>query len=250
MNDTATRRPNGGHDSGDLEPFVVVDAWIFDLDNTLYPRHTDLFHQVVARMRDYIQRVLDIGPAEAQRLQKDYYQRYGTTLRGLMEEHGVAPDAFLEFVHDIDYSPVEANPSLAAAIERLPGRRFILTNGSRAHAERVVERLGVTNYFEDIFDIVRSKLLPKPNRETYERFIAATRIDPQRATMFEDLSRNLQVPAALGMATILVVPDAAGEAVEEDWEMEGRDAPHVKFQTDDLSAFLDRVLEAIASRRI
>ena len=140
-------------------------------------------------------------------MQKDYYRRYGTTLRGLMEEHGVAPDDFLEYVHDIDHSarssPTRGWPPRSSGC---PDGSSSSPTARAAHAEKVAERLGVTDHFEDIFDIVRSKLLPKPNRETYDRFIAATGIDPQRAAMFEDLSRNLDVPPALGMATVLVVP--------------------------------------------
>lgn len=229
----------------DLGKFAAVDAWVFDLDNTLYPRHINLFTQVDVRIRDYVARLLSLPPDEAQKLQKTYYQRYGTTLRGLMEEHGIQPDDFLEYVHDIDHSPVEPDPRLAAAIEALPGRKFIFTNGSKAHAERVAERLGVTRHFESIFDIVSSELLPKPNRETYDRFIRATGVEPKRAAMFEDLSRNLVVPRALGMATTLLVPTGVREAVTEDWELEGRDAPHIDFVTEDLSAFLEEVHAAL-----
>ncbi len=137
------------------------------------------------------------------------------------------------------------DPVLASAIARLPGRKFILTNGSRAHAEKVAERLGFTDHFEDIFDIVRSELLPKPNRETYDRFVAATGVEPDRTAMFEDLSRNLKVPSALGMKTVLVVPTGIREVLEDDWEMEGRDAPYVDYLTDNLGAFLGDVLKAI-----
>ena len=178
----------------DLGRFATVDNWVFDLDNTLYPRATNLFMQVDQRIRAYVGRLLDIGPDEAHRVQKDYYRRYGTTLRGLMEEHGIKPDDFLEYVHDIDHSVVMPDPRLARAIERLPGRKFILTNGSRAHAEKVAARLGIPDHFEEIFDIVSSELLPKPNRETYDRFLEVTGVDPRRAAMFEDLARNLEVP--------------------------------------------------------
>ena len=232
----------------DLGRFRRVDAWVFDLDNTLYPRSTNLFQQVDRRIHDYVARLLKLTPEEAQRVQKDYYQRYGTTLRGLMEEHGILPDDFLEYVHDIDHSPVKADPRLALAIERLSGRKFILTNGSRKHAEKVAERLGVTRQFDDIFDIVSSELLPKPNAETYDRFLAATGVKPAEAAMFEDLARNLAVPAALGMATVLIVPEVALEIVGEDWEREGRDASHVDFVTDDLAGFLEGVLAEIGSR--
>ena len=226
----------------ELRRFATVSVWVFDLDNTLYPRHVNLFQQVDKRIRDYVGQLLDIGPEEAQRVQKDYYQRYGTTLRGLMEEHGIQPDDFLEYVHDIDHSVVKADPRLAAAIAGLPGRKFIFTNGSRAHAEKVAERLGIPDHFEEIFDIVSSELLPKPNRETYDLFLKSTGVNPTRAAMFEDLARNLEVPKALGMATVLVVPHGTREVFTEDWEMEGRDAPHVEFVTDDLAGFIEAVL--------
>lgn len=241
----ASTRPVDGHTAETLRVFASVDTWIFDLDNTLYPRHSNLFLQVDERIRDYVQRLLKLGPAEAHEVQKDYYRRYGTTLRGLMEEHGVAPDDFLEFVHNIDHSVVAPDPKLAAAIDRLPGRKFIFTNGSRAHAEKVAARLGVTDHFENIFDIVDANLLPKPNQETYDRFIAATGIEPKTAAMFEDLSRNLVVPSSLGMLTTLVVPSGTREVFHEDWEMEGRDAEHVRFLTDDLGVFLEKILAAL-----
>lgn len=240
-------RPHPGMDaSRDLTRFAAVDAWVFDLDNTLYPRHTNLFMQVDRRIRDYVQRLLNVPPEDAHRIQKDYYRRYGTTLRGLMVEHGIQPDDFLEFVHDIDHTPVEADAALAAAIKGLPGRKYILTNGSRTHAEKVAERLGVGGHFDDIFDIVRSELLPKPAPETYDRFMAATGVNPARAAMFEDLARNLVVPRALGMATVLVIPNGTREVFHEDWELEGRDGDHVDFLTDDLGGFLERVLAAVA----
>jgi putative hydrolase of the HAD superfamily len=230
----------------DFSRFDAIDAWVFDLDNTLYPRHANLYQQVDTRIREYVQRLLNLAPDDAQRLQKDYYRRYGTTLRGLMVEHDILPDDFLEYVHDIDHTPVEPDPRLAAAIKRLPGRKFILTNGSRPHAEKVAARLGVTDHFEDIFDIVRARLLPKPNRETYDRFLTTTGVDPKSAAMFEDLARNLAVPHALGMITVLVVPSGIGEVFHEAWEMEGRDAAHVDFLTDDLAGFLERLLAVAA----
>jgi len=228
----------------DLAAFAGVDVWIFDLDNTLYPRHTNVYQQVDVRIRDFVRQLLHVGAEEAQRVQKDYYRRYGTTLRGLMEEHGIMPDDFLEYVHDIDHSPIQPDPRLAAAIARLPGRRFILTNGSRRHAEKVGERLGFTDHFEDIFDIVSAHMVPKPNREAYDLFIAQTGIEPSRAAMFEDLARNLAVPSTLGMRTVLVVPGGTREIFHEEWELEGRDSVDVQFLTDDLGGFLEAVLAA------
>jgi len=226
----------------DLGAFDAIDTWIFDLDNTLYPPHADLFAQVDRRMGDYVARLLDMERDAAHRLQKDYYRRYGTTLRGLMVEHGINPDGFLEFVHDIDHSRVSPDPRLAKAIGGLPGRRFIMTNGTCDHAARVTERLGLDGHFEDVFDIVAADLVPKPAQETYARFWDKHGIEPRRAAMFEDLSRNLEVPAAFGMRTVLVVPEGTREVFREDWELEGRNAPHVEYVTDDLAGFLTRLL--------
>ena len=224
--------------------FSHIETWVFDLDNTLYPSRCNLFAQVDERMGAFISEFLKVDLAEARRIQKLYYVEHGTTLNGLMHKHDIDPDHFLNTVHAIDYSPVAPHPDLVEAIASLPGRKFIFTNGSKAHAEAVAARLGVTDHFEDIFDIVAADLVPKPAEETYTRFWQKHGIVPQRAAMFEDLSRNLEVPDTLGMTTVLVVPGGTREVFQEDWEMEGRDAPHVDFVTDDLGAFLGKVLDA------
>jgi putative hydrolase of the HAD superfamily len=221
--------------------FNHVETWVFDLDNTLYPHHLNLWQQVDERIRDYIARFLDVTHEEAFRLQKDYYRRYGTSMRGLMIEHGMQPDDFLEFVHRIDHSPLEPNPSLGAALEKLPGRKLILTNGTRQHADAVMRRLAILEHFDDVFDIVAAGLEPKPLAQTYDRFLARHGVDPTRAAMFEDLARNLETPHALGMTTVLVVPEGTREVFREDWELAGREAPHVDHVTDDLVGFLDRL---------
>ncbi len=225
--------------------FRHIETWVFDLDNTLYPHHVNLWQQVDERIRDYIAGYLKIPHAEAFRVQKDYYKRYGTSMRGLMTEHGMAPDDFLDYVHQIDHSPLEANEALGLAIEKLPGRKLILTNGTRRHAQAVLERLKLDRHFDDVFDIVAAELEPKPSPQTYARFLSAHRVEPAKAAMFEDLARNLAVPHGLGMTTVLVVPQHTREVFREDWELEGRDAPHVDHVTDDLAAFLDRVTGAL-----
>ena len=222
--------------------FSHVDTWVFDLDNTLYPHHLNLWQQVDDRIRAYIADYLKIGRDEAFRVQKDYYKRYGTSMRGMMTEHGMNPDDYLAFVHKIDHSPLEPNPALGAAIEKLPGRKLILTNGTRKHADAVMRRLEIHQHFEDVFDIIAAELEPKPLPQTYDRFLQRHGVDPERAAMFEDLSRNLAVPHSLGMITVLVVPEGSREVLREAWEMEGRDAAHVDHVTDDLAAFLERIL--------
>jgi len=233
MMNSRTRPPPRG--------FGQVATWVFDLDNTLYPHHVNLWQQVDERIRAYIAQFLKITHEEAFRLQKDYYKRYGTSMRGLMTEHGMAPDDFLDFVHQIDHSPLEANPALGAAIEKLSGRKLVLTNGTRRHASAVLARLGLERQFDDVFDIVAAELEPKPSSQTYDRFLRTHGIDAGKTAMFEDLARNLEVPHALGMTTVLVVPEKTREVFREDWELEGRDAPHVDHVTDDLVGFLEGV---------
>jgi len=222
--------------------FGKVETWVFDLDNTLYPHHLNLWQQVDERIRAYVSNFLKVSKDEALRLQKDYYKRYGTTMRGMMAEHGMSPDAYLDFVHRIDHSPLEPNPQLGAALEKLPGRKLILTNGTRKHADAVMRRLDIHHHFEDVFDIAAANLDPKPLPQVYKRFLARHGVDPAKAAMFEDLARNLETPHALGMTTVLVVPEGHREVLREAWELEGRDAPYVDHLTDDLTRFLEEIM--------
>ncbi len=218
--------------------FSHIDTWVFDLDNTLYPHHVNLWQQVDTRIGEFVASFLNVSPEEARRIQKDYYRRYGTTMRGMMTEHGVHADDFLAYVHKIDHSPLEPNPAMGAAIAKLPGRKLILTNGSTEHAAAVLERLGIGAHFEAVFDIIAAELEPKPAPQTYRKFLGLHGVDPESSAMFEDLARNLVLPHQLGMTTVLVVPDGTKEVVREDWELEGRDADYVDHVTDDLTGFL------------
>jgi putative hydrolase of the HAD superfamily len=247
---TLTAEKIAPHKERDLRAFAGIEAWVFDLDNTLYPRSTNVFRQVDDRIRAYVRRLLDVDEDEAERIQKDFYKVHGTTLRGLMLTHNVDPDDFLAFVHDIDHSAVQPDPALGAALLRLPGKKYIFTNGSRQHAEKIAGRLGFPDHFADIFDIVAANLVPKPERETYDRFVKRFGVRPERATMFEDLTRNLVVPKSVGMTTVLVVPPGTREVFHGEWEYEGRDDDHIDFVTDDLARFIGEVADAIGAREI
>jgi len=218
-----------------------IENWVFDLDNTLYAAECQLFAQIDERMTSFIQERLTLDFAEARRLQKDYYVAFGTTMSGLMKEHAVCPDEFMEFVHDIDLSSIGNNPALAEALKALPGRKFIYTNGSVKHAENVAGALGILDLFDEIFDIKAAGYTPKPQRAPYEQFLAQHKIDPHRAAMFEDLIQNLEAPHALGMTTILVHSDAAwldDEPHAKRPAKPGESAPHIHYVTDDLTSFL------------
>ncbi len=217
-----------------------VTDWVFDLDNTLYPRECNLFAQIDLLISEYMVSVTQLPYDEARALQKSYYRDYGTTLNGLMQRHSVDPDHFLNTVHAIDYSPVPAHPDLIAAIRDLPGRKFILTNGDVGHATSVLKRLGDADaLFTDIFDIRAMSYKPKPLREAYDTFFAKHGIDATRAAMFDDLEKNLKVPHETGMVTVQVVAGAgfAHDQVEA-WELERTGSSHVHHVTADLAAFL------------
>jgi len=225
--------------------FAHIDTWVFDLDNTLYPHHVNLWQQVDARIGEFVSGWLKVDATEARRIQKDYYHRYGTTMRGMMTRHGVKADDYLAYVHQIDHSPLEPNPVMGAAIATLPGRKLILTNGSVDHAGKVLDRLGLSGHFDAVFDIIAAGFEPKPAPQAYQKFLALHAVDPARSAMFEDLARNLVVPHRLGMTTVLVVPDGYKEVVRESWELEGRGAAHVDHVTDDLTGFLQGLAKKV-----
>jgi putative hydrolase of the HAD superfamily len=221
----------------DARRFGHVHTWIFDLDNTLYPHEARVWPQIDERITLYIADKFGLDGMSARALQKYFYHRYGTTLRALTEEYGIDPYEFLDFAHDIDHSAIEVNPLLGAAIERLPGRKLILTNGSRKHARDVAMKLGIFDHFEDVFDIAASDFVPKPDRRAYELFLRRHAVDPARAAMFEDIAKNLVVPHDLGMTTTLVIPKTV-DPFRETFEQEAVEAPHIDHITSDLAGFL------------
>ncbi len=233
-------------DIPDPNHFAHVTDWVFDLDNTLYPHHTNLFSQIDVKMTAYVSEMLSLSREDARKLQKELYREYGTTLAGLIQRHGVDSDDFLQKVHDIDYSWLVPDPVLGASIRQLPGRKFIFTNGDRGHAERAARQLGILDHFDDIFDIVAADLTPKPARQTYERFAALHAVTGPNAVMFEDLARNLAVPKSLGMTTVLVVPRNFEPTFSEIWEQDANYEDDVDFVTDDLGTFLSSIVKGAA----
>ena len=217
--------------------FAHVETWVFDLDNTIYPARYNLFDLVDARIGAFIAELLDLDTVAARRIQKDYFRRHGTTLRGLMLDHGVDPDVFLEYVHDIEVDRLPPSPELDAALGRLAGRKIIYTNGSVAHAERVLERLGVARHFEGVFDIAAGDYLPKPDPAPYRTLIERFDIAPMAAAMVEDIARNLEPAAALGMTTVWVRSDS-------DWGREGSGDDYVHHVIDDLAGWLGGLVDS------
>lgn len=238
-----------GQDPAERAPELAhVTDWVFDLDNTLYPAHCDLFAQIDRRMTEFVSGYLNLTPDEARRVQKRYYAEHGTTLNGLMARHGMAPDAFLAHVHDIDLSPLPQCQVLKAALAALPGRRFVYTNGSKRHAERVTRHMGLDHLFEGMFGIEDADFAPKPHPQSYDRFCDLHGVEPVQSVFFEDLSRNLAPAHSLGFTTVLVHSDrdwdhepAAARPASAD--MAAGDLPdHIHYATGDLTGFLQAAL--------
>lgn len=204
-----------------------IDTWLFDLDNTLYPVETEFMTLIEGRMTDFMEKVTGLPREEARAIQKKYYHEHGTTLAGLMSHDGIDPEAFLTEVHDVSLDRLTPDAKMAAALERLPGRRLVFTNGSAAHAERVLERLQIAHVFEDVFHISAADYIPKPSPETFVKMMARHDVSPVGAAFFEDSEKNLAPAAVLGMTTVLVGPHAAAST-----------ADFVHHRTNDLPGFL------------
>ncbi len=227
--------------------FGHVETWVFDLDNTLYPAECNLFSQIDRRMGAFIADALGVSLEDAHALRHRYYVEHGTTLAGLIRRHGVCPDLFLDYVHDIDLGVVSPAPELAAAIEALPGRKLVFTNGSRKHAEAVAAKLGVLDRFDDIFDIhALGYVDPKPTRAAFDRFVRAHDIETHRAAIFDDLPHNLETAHALGMTTVWIDCRAMGRpehTTQEDWTVL---PDHIHHRAEVLAPFVAAIAAALS----
>jgi putative hydrolase of the HAD superfamily len=217
-------------------PFDHVTDWIFDLDNCLYPASAGLFDLIDERMGAYIERLLGCDRIEARRVQKAHFHDHGTTLAGLMLHHGVDPHHFLADVHDIALDRIGANPALEAGLGRLPGRKFVFTNGDAPYARRVLDKIGVAHHFEYLHDIHGAELRPKPDAHGYRLLVDQFAIDPARAAMVEDMAQNLKPAKALGMTTIWV--DNGSERGNH-----GHDPSFIDFSITDVADWLDEILK-------
>jgi putative hydrolase of the HAD superfamily len=217
-----------------------VDTWVFDLDNTLYPAATDLIGQVDRRITDFVATHLKIPFAEAKLRQRRWYGLYGTTLRGLMLEHEVNPDEYLDHVHDIDHTRVKPDRALEASLAALPGRKLVYTNGSLRHAESVIEKIGIAHHFSGVFDLKAADYIPKPDRASYLKLFERHAVRPTVSALFEDMERNLAPAAEFGMTTILVQCEAQDRFESGSNGSNG----HVHHVAQDLAGWLQDLVEA------
>ena len=215
-----------------------INTWIFDLDNTLYSADSGIFQQVHKLMGEFISKNLNMDMPEAKKLQAKYYKQHGTTLRGLMDNHGIDPDYFLDEVHRLDYSIVSSNEILNQELKKLEGRKIIYTNANKKHTIDVLERIGLSNFFDEIFDIKMANYIPKPELKPYEQIINLFNIKPETAAMFDDIAKNL-VPAKKVKFTSVWI-DAGYENFSDDIQASKK---YLDFQTRDLSLFLKDINE-------
>jgi len=227
MTDPRKRQDHRRRDTGS----AAQRNWVFDLDNTLYPAECNLFREVDRRMSAFVADLFGVDSLEARRIQKRYFLEYGTTLKGLMERHGVDPHAFMDEVHDVDISAIQPDPDLAAILSELEGRKLVFTNASTAYAERILERLGIAQQFDGLYDIAAAGFEPKPSPASYVRFVDQFDVVPDQAVMIEDMARNLPPAADLGMTTVWL-------RTSYEWGQVDHDPAGIHYEIDDLVTYL------------
>ena len=213
-----------------------IKYWLFDLDNTLYDGATKVFEQVDKKMTKFISEKLNVGKEEARKIQKNYFQEYNTTLNGMIKNHKIDANEFLEFVHDVDLNFLNKDKMLEEEIKKLEGKKIIFTNGSRAHAENVTRRIGIDKLFDGVFDIVESNFIPKPSMKAYKKLIEKYKIEPQYCIFIEDIARNLKPAHELGMKTVWIKND-------EPWAAEFSNENFINYKTENLTSFLKEINE-------
>ena len=219
-----------------MKELKKIKYWLFDLDNTLYSGDTKVFDQVDQKMSFFISKKLKVSVEEAKKIQKNYFHEYNTTLNGMIKNHKIDAEEFLEFVHDVDLNFLKKDLNLQNELTNLTGKKYIFTNGSKAHASNVTKRIGIQNLFDGVFDIVDSDFIPKPSIEPYEKIIQKYGIDPEYCIFIEDIARNLKPAYELGMKTVWIIND-------EPWAAKFSNENFINYRTDNLSDFLRRINE-------
>ncbi len=215
-----------------------INTWIFDLDNTLYSADSGIFQQVHQLMGEFISKNLNMDMSDAKKLQSKYYKQHGTTLRGLMDNHGIDPDHFLDEVHRLDYSIVGSNKTLNEELHKLEGRKIIYTNANKKHVIDVLDRIDLSNFFDEIFDIKMANYIPKPELKPYEQIINLFNIEPKSSAMFDDIAKNLVPAKKVNFTSVWI--DAGYENFSDDIKASKE---YLDFSTRDLSLFLKDVNE-------
>ncbi len=219
-----------------MKELKKIKYWLFDLDNTLYSGDTKVFDQVDKKMSFFISKKLNVNLEEAKKIQKNYFQEYHTTLNGMIKNHNIDAEEFLQYVHDVNLNFLKKDLNLQKELTKLMGKKYIFTNGSKAHASNVTKRIGIENLFDGVFDIIDSDFIPKPSIEPYKKIIQKYGIEPDYCIFIEDIARNLKPAHELGMKTVWIKND-------EPWAAEFSNEDFINYKTDNLSDFLSKINE-------
>ncbi len=217
-----------------MKKLQAIKCWIFDLDNTLYSGKTRVFEQVDKKMSKYISEKLNVNIIEAKEIQKNYFYEYNTTLNGMINNHKIDANEFLEFVHDVNIDFLKKDSLLNEELMKLDGKKIIFTNSSRKHAMNVIRKIGIDQHFDDIFDIVDSEFVPKPDIVSYKKLVEKHKIDPKLCVFIEDIARNLKPAYEMGMKTIWIEND-------EPWARKFSDSDFINYKTNNLPEFLKQI---------
>ena len=217
-----------------MKKLQAIKCWIFDLDNTLYSGKTRVFEQVDKKMSKYISEKLNVNVVEAKKIQKNYFYEYNTTLNGMINNHKIDANEFLEFVHDVNIDFLKKDSLLNEELMKLDGKKIIFTNSSRKHAMNVIRKIGIDQHFDDIFDIVDSEFVPKPDIVSYKKLVEKHKIDPKLCVFIEDIARNLKPAYEMGMKTIWIEND-------EPWARKFSDSDFINYKTNNLPEFLKQI---------
>ena len=217
-----------------MKALQLIKFWIFDLDNTLYSGKTRVFEQVSKKMTQYVSNKLNVNLDKAKKIQKNYFHKYNTTLNGMIKNHKIDANEFLDFVHDIDIDFLKKDLKLNEELKKLDGKKIIFTNGPRKHALNVTRKIGIDQHFDDIFDIIDSNFVPKPAMESYKKLVEKHKIDPNLCVLIEDIARNLRPAYEMGMTTVWIKND-------EPWAQKFSDGEFVNYKTNNLSEFLRKI---------
>ena len=217
-----------------MKALQLIKFWIFDLDNTLYSGKTRVFDQVSKKMTQYVSNKLNVNLDKAKKIQIDYFHKYNTTLNGMIKNHKIDANEFLDFVHDIDIDFLKKDLKLNEELKKLDGKKIIFTNGPRKHALNVTQKIGIDQHFDDIFDIIDSNFVPKPEIEPYKKIVEKHKIDPNLCVFVEDIARNLRPAYEMGMTTVWIKND-------EPWAQKFSDSKFVNYKINNLSEFLRKI---------
>ena len=213
------------------------ENWIFDLDNTVYDINAGVFEKISSRITDFIITALSVTKEEANIVRSNMYKKYGLTLTGLMREYGIAPDEYLDYIHDVTHPELKYDEQLKLNLKNLTGRKFIYTNASKNHSKNILSVMGIEAEFEKILDIKATQYLPKPDPKSYNIMLKAFGISGDQtgnSIFIEDTAKNLRPAKSLGIKTVWIENEFNLKDYRENSEF-------IDYKYSDLKSFLNDI---------